>query len=44
MAVDRVKKLSSFESLKDKMKAAAATAIHARQLQAAEDVWTLVSA
>lgn len=41
-AVDGVKKLSPYESLKDKMKAAAAAAIHARQLQATEDVWTLV--
>ncbi len=43
-AVDQVPKLNSFESLKGKMKAAAAAAIHARQVQAAEDVSSSVSA
>lgn len=43
-AVDQVTKMNSFESLKGKMKAAAAAAIHARQVQAAEDVSFSVSA
>ncbi len=36
--------MNSFESLKGKMKAAAAAATHARQVQAAEDVSFSVSA
>ncbi len=43
-AVDQITKLNSFEYLKGKMKAAAAAAIHARQVQAAEDVSFSVSA